>query len=111
MKWLAWSALAAGVILSVQPSAAFDWELVQNWRDLSPKERYDAMQNYRQHEQLPQERKKEIEDRYERWRNMPPNERDRIRENYQRLQQLPPQERDQFERKYEKWKRQPTPGS
>jgi hypothetical protein len=111
MCWLARIGCAAGVAaLIAAPGVALDWQLVQSWHDLSPTERYDAMQNYQRHEQLPQDRKQEIEERYQRWRSMPPDERDRIRQNYQRLQQLPPQQRDQFERKYEKWKRQAAPG-
>ena len=103
--------LALGWILLTGPAAtASDLLFAQNWRDLSPKERYDAMQNYWRHEQLPQERKHDIEERYQRWRTMPPNQRDRIRQNFERMQQLPPQERNRLERKYEKWKQQETPG-
>src|SRR5512140_147340 len=83
--------------------------LAQNWRDLGPKERYDALQNYRRHEQLPQERQHDIEQRYERWRSLPPEERDRVRQNYERFRQLPPNERERFERKYEKWKQRAVP--
>ena len=91
-------------------SRAFGFPLLaQNWRDLSPKERYDAMQNYRQHEQLPEERQRDIEQRYEQWRSLPPDERDRVRQNYERFKQMPPQERERFERKYEKWKHHAEP--
>ncbi len=83
--------------------------LAQNWRDLSPKERYDALQNYRRHEQLPAERQRDIERRYEQWRNMPPDERDRVRQNYERFKQMPPQDRERFERKYQKWRRAQPP--
>jgi hypothetical protein len=83
--------------------------LAQNWPDLSPKERYDALQNYRQHQQLPAERQQDIERRYERWRNLPPDERARVRQNYERFRQLPPKERERFERKYEKWKHRAAP--
>src|SRR5262245_32819629 len=50
----------------------------QTWKELSPKERYDALQNYQQHQQLPEDRQKDVERRYERWRNMPPDARDRV---------------------------------
>jgi hypothetical protein len=83
--------------------------LAQNWRDLSPRERYDAMQNYRQHEQLPPDRQQDMERRYEQWRNLPPDERARVRQNYERFRQMPPQERERFERKYEKWRRHTQP--
>lgn len=78
----------------------------QSWKELSPTERYDALQNYQHHQQLPADRQEDVERRYERWRNMPPDERARVRRNYDRLQHLPPKEREQFERKYEKWRKQ-----
>ena len=83
--------------------------LAQNWRELSPAERYDALRNYRQHERLPEDSRRDIEKRYQRWQQMSPDERDRIRQNYQKLQQLPPQERDRMQRKYEKWRQQTEP--
>jgi len=102
-------AAALGVFLAspvlAQPAAP----PAPSWQNLTPKERYDAMKNYWQHEQRPQEQKRDIEERYQRWRNMPPDEQGRIRQNYQRLQQLPPPERDRFEQKYEKWKQQAAP--
>src|SRR5215475_4219270 len=76
----------------------------QSWLDLNPKERYDALQNYRQHEQLPEDRQREVEKGYERWQQMSPDERQRVRKNYERFRQLPPQERERFQRKYQKWK-------
>lgn len=84
-------------------------QLAQGWPDFSPRERYDAMQNYWQHERLPHERQQDIQKRYERWQGMSPEERDRIRQNYERFRQLPPGERERFQRKYEKWKQQSEP--
>ena len=83
--------------------------LAQNWRDLGPRERYDALQNYWQHEQLPQDRQRDVEKRYERWQGLSPEERARIRKNYERYQQLPPQDRERFRRKYEKWRKESQP--
>jgi|SRR5512144_647864 hypothetical protein len=90
------------------PVAAFPL-LAQNWRELSPGERYETLQNYQQHERLPEDSRRAIEKRYERWQQMSPDERERIRQNYQRLQKLPPQERDRIQRKYEKWRQQEAP--
>jgi len=99
--------VCAGVVTA---NAAFGFPLLaQNWRDLGPKERYDAMQNYRQHEQLPAEQQRDMEQRYEQWRRLPQDERERVRQNYERFKQMPPQERERFERKYEKWKRHSGP--
>ena len=96
--------IASGLAIPSRP-LAFPL-LAQNWRELSPGERYDALQNYRQHERLPEDTRRAIEKRYERWQQMSPEERERIRQNYQRLQQLPPQERERIQRKYEKWRQQ-----
>ena len=62
--------------------------LAQNWRELGPKERYDTMQNYWRHQQLPQDRQRDIEKRYERWQGMSPDEPARVRQNYERYRQL-----------------------
>lgn len=87
----------------VRPAAAH-MVLADQWRDLSPEQRYRTLQNYWQHQQLPADRQHEIEQRYERWRGMSPEERSRIQQNYQRFQQLRPQEREQFQRKYDRWR-------
>jgi len=104
----AFGVLCAGMLLA--PAARGVPLLAQNWRDLSPRERYDAMQNYRRHEQLPADRQRDIERRYQQWRDMTPDERERVRQNYERFKQLPPQERERFERKYQKWRRETPPG-
>ena len=83
--------------------------LAQNWRELSPGERYDTLKNYQQHERLPEDGRRDVEKRYERWQQMSPAERDHIRQNYERFQQLPPQERALIQQKYEKWRRQAEP--
>ncbi len=83
--------------------------LAQNWRELSPSERYNTLRNYQQHERLPEDSQRDIEKRYERWQQMSPEERARVRQNYERLQQMPPQERDRIQRKYEKWRQQEAP--
>jgi len=97
--------LAGSLIAGVQIVSA-QVHTVGSWRDLSLKERYQSLQNYWRHEQLPQERQREIEQRYERWRSMSPDERARIRQNYERFMKLPPHERERFQRKYDKWRRQ-----
>ena len=72
--------------------------LAQNWRELSPGERYETLKNYQQHERLPEDGRRDVEKRYERWQQMSPDERDHIRQNYERFQQLPPQERARIQR-------------
>ena len=103
-------ALAVAVSLFPTAHPAFAFPIfAQNWRDFSPRERYDALQNYWRHQQLPDDRKRDMENRYERWQKMPPDERARIRQNFERFRQLPPQERERFQRKYQKWRQQGGP--
>ena len=94
-------AVTAGMLLGdVSPASA-----EQDWDNLSPRERYDAMQNYWKHERLPKDRQRDVERRYERWQRMSPEEQQRIRKNYERFQQLPPSERRRVERELEEKKR------
>ncbi len=99
-----------GLTMAAGPSAHAQPLLAQGWRDLSPKQRYNTLQNYWQHEQLPQDRQREIEQRYERWRSMSPDERARVQQNYERFRKLPPHERERFQRKYNKWREQGAQG-
>lgn len=92
--------LAGMAVLGAGPARA------QEWHELTPKERYDALQNYWRYQRLPEDRQRDVDKGYERWRNMPPNERQRVRRNYERLRQLRPQDRERFERKYQKWREQ-----
>jgi len=96
-------------LIALASTAAAYPLLAQNWRDLGPKERYDAMQNYWQHQRLPQERQRDVERRYQRWQGLSPEQRARIRQNYERYQRLPPQDRERFQRKFEKWQKQSQP--
>ena len=96
-------------LLIFAPGASAFPLMAQNWQQLNPRERYDALQNYRQHQKLPEERQRDVEKRYERWQSLSPAERGRVRENYERFRQLPPQERERFERKSEKWRNQGQP--
>jgi hypothetical protein len=96
-------------VVPVTPRGAAGLRVAQNWRELGPKERYDTLQNYWQHKQLPQDRQQDIEQRYQRWRNLPPDERERVRQNYERFRQLSPAEQQRFERKYQKWRQGESP--
>ena len=80
--------------------------LAQNWQDYSPRERYEALRNYRRHEQLPEDRQREVEKQYQRWQGMPEQERQKIRENYERYRNLSPRDQERIERRYRDMKRQ-----
>ncbi len=98
-------------LLSAHIAAAHGFPMImaQNWRELGPRERYNALQNYWRHERLPPDRQRDVEKRYERWQSMSPDERNRIRQNYERYRQLPPQERERAQRRYDKWVQQGGP--
>lgn len=103
------AALALATLAMVNPAALAQPKPAQGWHDLSPQQRYHTLQNYWQHQQLPRDRQREVEQHYERWRSLSPDERARVRENYERFRKLPPQERERFERKYDKWRQQDQP--
>ncbi len=100
-----WRILLLPLALAVLRPAA---TMAQAWQDLSPRQRYDAMRNYRQYESAPAEKQQAIDEGFERWRNLPPQEQEKVRRNYERFQQLTPAQRAQLERKYEKWKDRPN---
>jgi len=98
--------LVCSGLLSFAPSrGASTFLLAQNWQDYSPRERYEALRNYRRHEQLPEDRQREVEKQYERWQGMPEQERAKIRENYERYQNLSPREQERLERRYRDMKK------
>ena len=92
---------ALGACLLAVPAMARPLRLAQGWREYSPRERYDALRNYRNYEALPNDRRENVERNYQRWQAMPPQERDRIRQNYQRYQQLPPDQRNRLKQRYQ----------
>jgi hypothetical protein len=78
----------------------------ENWKDYSPSERYEALRNFRRHQERPRDAQRDVEQKYQRWQHMPEGERDKIRRNYERYRDMPPGERDQFDRKYRTWRRE-----
>jgi hypothetical protein len=98
MRRLAISLLAAWAIAT--PASARVSVIAEGWHEYSPRERYEALRNYRQHEALPNERRENIERNYERWRNMPEPEREHMRQNYERYRQLPPEQRNRLRERY-----------
>ncbi len=105
--------LMLGALLASAPSAHGRHAaplLAQQWQDLSPFERFEALRHYREHKQLPKSRQQEIERRYRRWQSLSEEEKQRIRKNFERYQNLTESERERFRRKYERWREvRPTP--
>lgn len=96
--WRGW--LAATLVLTVPQILWAD-----PWQDMSPRQRYDAMRNYYDYNQQPQERREKLQHDYERWQQLPPQEQERVRRNFEKWQRMPPEEQQRLERKYETWKR------
>jgi len=76
---------------------------VQNWQELSPRERARALENYRRFQKLPPERQRSIEERYQHWTELPDEEKERVRRNYDRFRKMDSDEKEEFLRKYKKW--------
>ena len=88
-------------------SRALEDALNQSWRDLSPKERSRALENYQRFQKLSPKGRRGIEERYHRWQQLPDQERDRIRRNYKRYRDMDSDEKEEFNRKYKRWRSRP----
>ncbi len=101
--------LAGQLFAGAAPASTHGMMLADLWQNLTPRQRYEALRNFKEHESRPEDRQRDIEERYQRWQSLPDNERDRIRQNYERYRALPQPERDRFQRKYERWKQTSPP--
>lgn len=98
---LPFAALLGTVLLLAMPRTVW----ADPWQDMSPRQRYDALQNYYDYQSQPQERRDQVQRDYERWQQLPPQEQERLRRNFEKWQRMPPEEQQQLQRKYETWKR------
>lgn len=78
----------------------------QSWDDFSPTERKRALKNFQRFQQLPGERKRDLEDAYDRWQKLPAPERRRIQRNYERYRGMNSDEKEEFRLKYKHWQSQ-----
>lgn len=78
----------------------------QSWDDLSPTERERALKNFERFQQLPGERKQDLQDAYDRWQKLPGSERERIQKNYERYRKMNSDEKEEFRLKYKHWQSQ-----
>ena len=78
----------------------------QSWDDLSAIERERALKNFRRFQQLPKERKRDLQDAYDRWQQLPAAERERIQQNYERYRDMNSDEKEEFRQKYHHWRSQ-----
>jgi hypothetical protein len=78
----------------------------RGWDDLSPTERERALNNFKRFQQLPGDRKRDLQNAYDRWQKLPGSERQRIQENYKRYREMNSEEKEQFRLKYKHWQSQ-----
>jgi hypothetical protein len=56
--------------------------VAESWDDLNQSQRDRALKNYQRYMQLPEEKRRNIDQRYERWKKMPDRDRDRYRRKH-----------------------------
>jgi Protein of unknown function (DUF3106) len=57
-------------------------QLAESWDDLSPAQRDRALHNYQQYRDLPAEKKRDMDRRYDRWKNLPRSDQERLRHKH-----------------------------
>jgi hypothetical protein len=92
-------ALTPGVTRAEEPSGG-------TWDSLTPDQQRRALQNYQRYQQLPEQKRHVIDERYRRFRAMPPGEQQRLRQNYETYRGQDPRTRQEFNEKYRRWKAQ-----
>ena len=85
------------------PLAGAQWT-GRGWQELSPADRQRAWENYQRYQQLPEERQRMIDRRYERFQTLSPPEQQRLRQNYEAYRELDQGQRREFTEKYRRWK-------
>ncbi len=59
-------------------------EMLAGWDDLTPQQRDRALRNYRTYMDLPAEKRRDVDQRYEKWKRLPQNDQDRFRQKHDR---------------------------
>jgi len=77
------------------------------WQQMSPEQRKELKQRYRQFQQLPPDEQQKLRQRYERFRELSPEKKQRMLERHKRLQQLTPQQRQELHREWQRIKQLP----
>ena len=90
----------------ISPRAQFE-RIDQSWYELSPREKSQALKNYKRFQKLPPQKKRELEERYNRWQRLPSEEQERLRRNYRRYRGMDSDEKEDFSRKYKRWRSRP----
>jgi hypothetical protein len=57
-------------------------QVADGWDDLSGQQRERALHNYQRYMQLPDEKRRDIDQRYEKWKRLPGSDKDRYRKKH-----------------------------
>jgi hypothetical protein len=77
------------------------------WQKLSPAQRNELQQRYRQFKELSPVEQQKLRKRYERFQELSPEKKQRMLERHQRLQQLTPEQREELKREWQRIKQLP----
>lgn len=73
----------------------------RRWQQLTPAQRQELKQRYRQFKELPPAEQQKLRQRYQRFQELPAERKQRMLERHQRLQQLSPPQREQLRREWQ----------
>jgi hypothetical protein len=57
-------------------------QLAESWDDLSPSQRERALRNYQNYQELPADKKRDIDRHYEKWKKLPRGDQERYRQKH-----------------------------
>lgn len=78
------------------------------WQQLSPKQRQELQQRYRQFKEMPAAEQQKLRQRYDRFREMSPEKKQRMLERHRKFQQLTPEQREELHREWQRIKQLPA---
>ncbi len=57
-------------------------QLAESWDNLTPSQRERALKNYQRYMELPPQKRRDIDQRYEKWKALAPSDQDRFRKKH-----------------------------
>ena len=77
------------------------------WQQLSPDQRRELQQRYRQFQEMPAAEQQKLRQRYDRFREMSPEKKQRMLERHRKFQQLTPEQREELHQEWQRIKKLP----
>ncbi len=78
------------------------------WQQLSPEQRKELQQRYRQFQEMPAAEQQKLRQRYDRFRELSPEKKQRMLERHREFQQLRPEQREELHREWQRIKQLPA---